>query len=721
MGDPANLSSAEIKLALQRWRTPQSEVDACIERNDLVALYRRQRELSEARRAQQERARQQQKQQQQNYYQNSAGGGRAAGGAGGFSELSWSTWALIGLGLVFLLQRFGFIGDGMGPGMGGEYVKDVAFDLADDAYVKGRVSEVSTHSEFMSALAFHKDATGLPVVVDFFSHSCGPCVMIAPHYRRMAKEFKGRAVFLKVDVNRNRETSGWARIRAMPTFQFFANGKKVAEFSGADARRIHSTTSQLAAKAERKGTFVGKEVTQENLVAFYTEHEKSKLGDVPKVAEKYGAKPAKLVRLLKKKYGAAPVVTLKASSEDGGAGEDELDDQKKRSKGKKSKPGKKKRKSWKGAGENIGAALLSTAELRAELDRRESNPSDNDVDEEDYPFVLSLPESTATLKAPAPVVILGGGPAGLTAAIYCARAGLSPIVIAPAFGGQLLGKGVDVENFPGVMGPAATGRGIVQLMRKQASALSTTMVDDVATEVKIGSVDSSNGKFLHKILLNSTSRPLYARSLIVATGADSRWLGVPGEYKFRGRGISSCATCDGFLYRDRDVLVVGGGDTAMEDALVLARTSKSVTIVHRRGAFRASKILSERVMAHPKITVIWNTVVESFNGDGGEEGGITHATLKTKGYEPFKKAIGAAFVAIGHDPNTKMFKGQLDIDDAGYIKTPHGKTSRTSADGVFASGDVADHMYRQAVTSAGSGAMAALDAERWLSEQGLHT
>merc|ERR1712146_648708 len=153
-------------------------------------------------------------------------------------------------------------------------------------------------------------------------------------------------------------------------------------------------------------------------------------------------------------------------------------------------------------------------------------------------------------------------------------------------------------------------------------------------------------------------------------------LGVPGEYEFRGKGISSCATCDGFLYRGRDVLVVGGGDTAMEDALVLARTSSSVTVVHRRDSFRASKILAERVLAHPKIEVIWNTVVEKFTGN---DDSVTSVTLKTKGYEPMDKKIGAAFVAIGHDPNTKMFRGQLDIDDAGYIATPFGKTSRTSA------------------------------------------
>merc|ERR1712196_247447 len=309
-------------------------------------------------------------------------------------------------------------------------------------------------------------------------------------------------------------------------------------------------------------------------------------------------------------------------------------------------------------------------ELRAELSKRASfEEVSGDEDEEDYPFVLSLPASTATKQEPAPVVILGGGPAGLTAAIYCARAGLKPIVVAPAFGGQLLGKGVDVENFPGVMGAAATGLGIVQLMRKQASALSTTMVDDMAVEVLVGK-DGNDHNSLHQIKLNSTTRTIYARSLIVATGADSRWLGVPGEYEFRGKGISSCATCDGFLYRGRDVLVVGGGDTAMEDALVLARTSSSVTVIHRRDSFRASKILQERVLQNPKISVLWNSVVTSFKGADEKDADtgdimhvLTHAAVRTRsanGEEQNKdvKAAGA-FVAIGHDPSTKIFRGQI--------------------------------------------------------------
>lgn len=311
------------------------------------------------------------------------------------------------------------------------------------------------------------------------------------------------------------------------------------------------------------------------------------------------------------------------------------------------------------------------------------------------------------------VVVVGGGPAGLAAAIYAARAGLSPMVIAPSFGGQLLGKGVDVENFPGVVGASATGRGIVQLMRKQAYGFETRLVDD-----SVMGIDLSTQPF--ELTLNNTEGKLKTHTLIIATGADSRWLGAPGEFQYRGGGVSSCATCDGFLFRDQHVVVVGGGDTAMEDALVLARTSSKVTVVHRRGEFRASHILADRVLTHPLIEVKWNCSVSEFVGEKDEEGKekLTHVALKFNDGTEEKVEVGAAFVAIGHDPNTKLFKDVLKMDDQGYLII-NGRTSQTSVDGVFAAGDVADKVYRQAVTSAGTGAMAALDAERWLSEHGL--
>lgn len=265
-------------------------------------------------------------------------------------------------------------------------------------------------------------------------------------------------------------------------------------------------------------------------------------------------------------------------------------------------------------------------------------------------------------------------------------------------------------------GEAATGRGIVEMMRKQAISFQTIMVDDVAVQVDVSSKP-------YQIHVNGTQNSIYTHSIIVATGADSRWLGVPGEYEYRGNGISSCATCDGFLYRDTDIVVVGGGDTAMEDALVLARTSKSVTLIHRRDSFRASFALVSRVKKHPKIKIMWNTVVEQFTGNkNGDVNSVDVKTTRKDGQVATRSlSIGAAFIAIGHDPNTKFLRKTtgLNIDAHGYIVKSSVETTKTSVEGIFASGDVADATYRQAVTSAGSGAMAALDAERWLSTNGL--
>merc|ERR1711871_952208 len=287
----------------------------------------------------------------------------------------------------------------------------------------------------------------------------------------------------------------------------------------------------------------------------------------------------------------------------------------------------------------------------------------------------------------------------------------------------------------GVTGPA-----IVLDMTKQAAEFGTVFEQELAT-----SIDLNGGVSPFTITTNRST--FKAHTIIIATGADSRWLGVPGEHELRGGGVSSCATCDGFLYRDQHVVVIGGGDTAMEDALVLARTSSKVTIIHRRDTFRASHVLQTRVLQEPKIEVMWNTTVESFvgkvmktsdqeNGTGegeGDEAGesnpdveaaeeammLTHVQLKNKNDGSLSDLeCAAAFVAIGHDPNTKLLKTQIKMDDHGYLYTKPGSPA-TSVDGVFAAGDVADKVYRQAITSAGTGAMAALDAERWLSEKGI--
>jgi thioredoxin reductase len=280
-------------------------------------------------------------------------------------------------------------------------------------------------------------------------------------------------------------------------------------------------------------------------------------------------------------------------------------------------------------------------------------------------------------------------------------------------GGQLLGKGADVENYPGVSGAKGTGRGIVGLMRYQVADFEGRMLDAF-----IESLDLSQRPF--KLTLNHSKKVLFTHSIVMATGADSRWLGIPGEAELQGFGVSSCATCDGFLFKGKAAVVVGGGDSAMEDALVLARTSSSVDVVHRRGYFTATHVLKERVLKHPKITVHYDTEVARFHSAGkGDSKEMTGVEVRNKLTGETKVLpAGAAFVAIGHEPNTQLMKSWADMDADGYLLVKD-RSTHTSIDGVFAAGDVADKVYRQAVTSAGTGAAAALDAERWLSAQGL--
>jgi len=292
-------------------------------------------------------------------------------------------------------------------------------------------------------------------------------------------------------------------------------------------------------------------------------------------------------------------------------------------------------------------------------------------------------------------------------------------------GGQLQGKGVDVENYPGLFN--VTGPAVVSLMRQQAIAYGATFEADVVV-----GIDASERPM--KVKTNSSL--IETHSIIVATGAESNWLNVKGEYEMRGGGVSSCATCDGHIYRGKHVLVVGGGDTAMEDALVLARTSESVTVIHRRDTFRASKVLAQRVSEHPSISIKWNTVIAEILGkplssdandgenvdlDAPAEKVVSGAVLKdVYTGEETKVDVGAVFVAIGHTPTTSFLEGVVEFnpEHAGYVLT-QGTSTKTSMPGIFACGDVADSIYRQAITSAGSGAAAALDAERWLSEEGL--
>lgn len=303
------------------------------------------------------------------------------------------------------------------------------------------------------------------------------------------------------------------------------------------------------------------------------------------------------------------------------------------------------------------------------------------------------------------VLIIGSGPAGYTAAIYTARAGLEPLMLAGLnFGGQLMIT-TDVENYPGYP-EGVTGPTMMEEFQKQSERFGTEILFQDATEV-----DFSQRPFK----VSTAEKHYTADTVIIATGASARWLGIPSEERLTNMGVSACATCDGALFRNKPMAVVGGGDTAMEEALFLTRFATKVTLVHRRGELRASKIMQERALANEKIEFAWHSEVDEVLGDEF----VTGVRLKdVRDNSTRELDIEALFIAIGHQPNTSLFKGKLDLDETEYLSVTPG-TTRTSVEGVFACGDVADSVYRQAVTAAGTGCMAAIDAERWLAEEGI--
>ena len=309
-----------------------------------------------------------------------------------------------------------------------------------------------------------------------------------------------------------------------------------------------------------------------------------------------------------------------------------------------------------------------------------------------------------------PVLVIGAGPAGYTAAIYAARASLRPILVAGLQPGGQLMITTDVENYPG-FAESIQGPWLMEQMEAQARHVGTTVIHDLIMDVDFAGHE--DGKPFRCV---GDSGDIYlADTVIIATGAQARWLGLPSEKTYQGGGVSACATCDGFFYRGKTVAVVGGGNTAVEEALYLTHHADRVTLIHRRDRLRAEKILQRRLFEHPKVDVLWDTVVEEITG-GGTPAVVTGLRLSNLiTGEASTLDVDGVFVAIGHTPNTSVFSGHIDLDSEGYVRTEPGST-RTSVPGVFAAGDVQDKIFRQAVTAAGTGCMAALEAERWLTE-----
>ena len=307
-------------------------------------------------------------------------------------------------------------------------------------------------------------------------------------------------------------------------------------------------------------------------------------------------------------------------------------------------------------------------------------------------------------------LIVGSGPAGYTAAVYAARALLNPVLIQGIQPGGQLTITTDVENYPGYA-EVIQGPWLMEQMQAQAEHVGTEVINDIVL-----SADLSKRPFR---LTTDSGQEWLAETLIIATGAQAKWLGLASEQKFQGFGVSACATCDGFFYRGKDVRVVGGGNSAVEEALSRSPLASKVTVVHRRDAFKAEKILQERLFKNPKIEVIWNSALDEVLGKD-DPPGVTHTRLRdTRTGALRDKRVDGVFVAIGHEPAVSLFAGQVDMKPNGYIRTAPFST-RTNIPGVFAAGDVTDDIYRQAVTAAGQGCMAALEAERWLSEQAAH-
>lgn len=322
-------------------------------------------------------------------------------------------------------------------------------------------------------------------------------------------------------------------------------------------------------------------------------------------------------------------------------------------------------------------------------------------------------EKSTEAKNIADVVVIGSGPAGYTAAIYAARAGRVTHLITGAQQGGQLTITSSIENYPG-FASSISGPELMEQMRQQVESMGVKIICDTIASVDFPVLADFPGKLFKAV---GESGTVYeSKTVIIATGAGARWLGIPGETEYRGRGVSACATCDGFFFRNKNVAVIGGGNVAVEEAIFLTNFAKSVTLIHRRDELRAEKILQKRLFENPKANVMWDTVLSEIEGDGNK---VTRLKLRdTKTNEISYKEVDGVFVAIGHQPNTAIFKGKIDLDASGYIVT-RDSSVKTSIAGVFAAGDVCDPIYRQAITSAGQGCMAAIEADRFLASKGI--
>jgi len=576
------------------------------------------------------------------------------------------------------------------------------------AYSVGAVQEVYSHEEFTNLLA---NAGNLPVIVDFYSPSCGPCHMIAPVFRRVAVEYTGRAVFAKIDCNVNTVTPPMMGVRSMPTFQFFRKNQKVHEFVGADESQLRRTIQSMVAAAEQEAAqqprpqqpqpqqpppqqpppqqrppqqptqqpqtssrrtstsnvdSLDSELSAQSLLEFFLKVDPSlatkEIVDI--YLQENAANMKRFLGFLDRQYGQTPKTRTSQQSqpqrppqqpEQPRQAQPQPQAPQEQPKVQQSNEDKPK------SNEAQDVRSISTEMLKRELAKREEEEAESEVEQDEWrrthnPCSINRNRDRSLVEK---VVIIGGGPSGTTAAIYAARANLCPLAIAPALGGQLMAKGVDVENYPGM--PRENGGRMIQVFKQQAESFFTEFMDDTVLSVNV-----SQRPFL---IETKSSGLIKAHSIIISTGADSRWLDVEGEYEYRGHGVSACAACDGYLYKGKSCAVVGGGDTAMEAALMLSRICSAVTIIHRRESFRASWAMQQRVLDNSRITVQWNTDVTRFVGrkknmHGQWQKFLTHVDLsdpRDRLATKDKLAVDAVFVAIGHDPNTGFLQTNLRL------------------------------------------------------------